>query len=155
MEEEIFCEWDVSGFGISKKRPSESISWGKKVTNIIRLYIIPWTLSILSAISPDVWINNMEQFSYVSWTDVTVFTIFFKVGEQNTIDFSSADGLRNAFGLLRRAVLGWLFSVWHFCSQTNKVQSVKSNRAVYWDTWLDKANREGEKEAGWFRQIFF
>lgn len=108
MEEEIFCEWDVSGFGISKKRPSESISWGKKVTNIIRLYIIPWTLSILSAISPDVWINNMEQFSYVSWTDVTVFTIFFKVGEQNTIDFSSADGLRNAFGLLRRAVLGWL-----------------------------------------------
>lgn len=91
-----------------KERPSKSISWGKKVTNIIRLCIIPWTLSILSAISPDVWINNTEQFRYVSWTDVTVFTIFFKVGEQNTIDFSSADGLRSAFGLLRRAVLGWL-----------------------------------------------
>lgn len=67
----------------------------KNNPNVIKLYIIPRTLSIPSAIGRDVWINAAERFSYVSWTDATMFTIFVKVCEQNTIDFSSADGLRN------------------------------------------------------------
>ena len=50
----------------------------------------------------------MEHFSCVNWTDETLFTIFFGVGEQNTIDFSSAGGLRTIYASLKRAVLGWL-----------------------------------------------
>lgn len=49
----------------------------------------------------------MGQFSCVNWTDETVFTIFFGVGEQNSIDFASAGGLRNTFAFLKRVVQGW------------------------------------------------
>ncbi len=78
------------------------------VFNLVELQIVPSTLWFLSSGISDIWITTMEQFSCVNWTDETVFTIFFSVGEQNTIDFSSAGGLRNTFAFLKRVVLGWL-----------------------------------------------
>lgn len=66
------------------------------------------SISIHTSIHPcpvSTLIFAMEQFSCVNWTDETMFTIFSSADEQNSIDFSSAGGLRNTFSLLSRAVL--------------------------------------------------
>lgn len=74
--------------------------------NFVELNIAAPTPWIVSAPRPDIWINAMEQFSCVNCTDEITFTIIFSAGGQNTIDFSSAGGLRNTFDFLERAVLG-------------------------------------------------
>ena len=76
-----------------------------------RYTLFPPTPRFSSATRRDIWITSREQFSCVNWTDETGFTIFFSMGEQNTIDFSSAGGLRNTPAFLKREQSGDDFSL--------------------------------------------